>query len=418
MNKHKRGTTTICGWVLAVLLSAGLLGCGGSGDDNNNGGGNGGNGSVAAGATAVPGAAGTAGASGSDPTVASASPANNATNISTSSNSAGNVVTGTLVTANFSQAMDATTINSSPAGTLLTFTLKKTLTGVNEPGTVAMNVARTAAVFTPTASALAANTSYTATVSMAAKSAGGTAMASPIVWSFTTAATLSTGQAPINLGLAGNYAIFADTGIATVPASVITGDIGVGPGVTSSAITGFALTLPAGSAFSTSAQVSGKVYAFDYAPPTPANVNTAANDMATAYTDAAGRTAGVGPFLNVGAGTLTGLTLAPGVYTWGSNVTIPTNLTLSGTANDVWIFQISGTLDLAASKQIILVGAKAKNVFWQTSGAVTVGANAHFEGVVLGQTAINFGNQASANSRLLAQTAVNLNQNAITPPAQ
>lgn len=416
MNNYKHGAATACGWLLAALLSVGLSGCGGS-DDHKDAGSNGSNGSVAAGTTAAPGSAGTAGASGADPTVVSASPANNAVNISTSFNSAGNVLTGSLVTANFSQAMDSTTINSSPAGTLLTFTLKKTLTDVNEPGTVAMNAAHTVAVFTPTASALAANTSYTATVSTAAKNAGGLAMASPVAWKFTTAAIQTTAQAPINLGLAGNYAIFADTGIATVPASVITGDIGVGPGVTSTAITGFALNLPTGSAFSTSAQVSGKVYAFDYALPTPANVNTAANNMATAYTDAAGRTAGVGPFLNVGAGTVTGLTLAPGVYTWGSNVTIPTNLTLSGTADDVWIFQISGTLDLAASKQIILVGAKAKNVFWQTAGAVTVGANAHFEGVVLGQTAINFGNQASANSRLLAQTAVNLNQNAITPPA-
>jgi hypothetical protein len=177
------------------------------------------------------------------------------------------------------------------------------------------------------------------------------------------------------------------------------------------------LNLPAASAFSTSPQVSGKVYAFDYAAPSPVNVNTTANDMGTAYTDAAGRTAGVGPFLNVGAGTVTGLTLAPGVYTWGSAVTIPTNLTLSGGPDDVWIFQIAGTLDLAASKQIILIGAKAKNVFWQVSGAVSLGANSHFEGVVLGKTAINIGNQASANSRLLAQTAVNLNQNAITPPA-
>src|ERR1019366_7942687 len=72
------------------------------------------------------------------------------------------------------------------------------------------------------------------------------------------------GPAPVVLGLAGNYTVFADTGIsnATIPA-VITGSMGTGPGVTSTSITGFALNLPAGSAFSTSAQVSGNIYAFD-----------------------------------------------------------------------------------------------------------------------------------------------------------
>jgi hypothetical protein len=231
------------------------------------------------------------------------------------------------------------------------------------------------------------------------------------------------GPAPVNLGLAGNYAVFADTGIANATAgTVVTGDMGVGPGVTSAAITGFALDLPAAGAFSTSTQVIGKVFAFDYASPTPVNVTTASTDMLAAYNDAAGRTPGVGPNLNLGGGIVTTQTLAPGVYTWGTDVTIPaaTTLTLSGSANDVWIFQIAGTFAMAATSRVNLTGgALPKNVFWQVAGAsMTVGAApAHFEGVVLAKVAINFGNQATANSRLLAQTAVNLDQNAITQPA-
>lgn len=119
-------------------------------------------GPVGPGATAVPGAAGTPGASATDPTVVSSSPSNNATNVPTSTNR-NNVVTGTLVTATFSQPMNPATINSSPAGTLLTFTLKET-TGNNVPGTVAMNAANTIATFTPTAPALNTNTNYTVTV--------------------------------------------------------------------------------------------------------------------------------------------------------------------------------------------------------------------------------------------------------------
>jgi hypothetical protein len=118
-------------------------------------------------------------------------------------------------------------------------------------------------------------------------------------------------QAPVNLGAAGNFVILAKAGISTVPTSVITGDIGVSP-IGSSAITGFALNLTAGSAFATSAQVSGKVYAPAYAAPTPANLITAIGDMQTAYTDAAGRT--IPDFTELGAGQIGGLTLVPGLY--------------------------------------------------------------------------------------------------------
>ena len=228
----------------------------------------------------------------------------------------------------------------------------------------------------------------------------------------------SLGPAKVALGQAGNFEIFANTGIdnSTFPAA-ITGHMGVGQGVTSTAITGFALVLPPAGAFSTSAQVTGRVYAFDYAPPTPTFVTTASTDMGTAYTDAAGRT--LPDFLDLGAGDIGGLTLAPGLYKWGTGVTLPfgTNVTLSGGPNDVWIFQISGTLTTAASTSVILAGsAQAKNVFWQVAGtSVTLGANSTFKGIILAQNAINVGNQAIISGRLFAQTAVNLNQNTVTP---
>jgi hypothetical protein len=252
-------------------------------------------------------------------------------------------------------------------------------------------------------------------------------MANPVVWSFTTNAVALTGQAPVTLGSAGNYVIFADTGITnatTCPAPCVTGNMGVGPGVTSTAITGFGLILPAASPFSTSAQVTGKIYAFDYAAPTPTAVTTASADMGLAYTDAAGRPAGVGPNLNLGGGTVTTQTLTPGVYTWGTAVTLPpgTVLTLSGSSTDVWIFQIAGTFTMDATASVNLAGgALPKNVFWQVSGSsVTIGAApAHFEGVVLCGSicAVNVGNQATMNSRLLSQTAVNLDQTTVTQPA-
>jgi hypothetical protein len=139
--------------------------------------------------------------------------------------------------------------------------------------------------------------------------------------------------------------------------------------------------------------------------------------MEAAYTDAAGRTATSAATTNVGAGTLTSLTLAAGVYEWGTAVNIPTDLTLNGSATDVWIFKVAGTLDMAAAKNVILSGgALPQNIFWQVSGAVTMGANTHFEGIILGQTSINFGNASSINGRLLAQSAVNLDTTTVTQP--
>jgi len=56
----------------------------------------------------------------------------------------------------------------------------------------------------------------------------------------------------------------------------------------------------------------------------------------------------------------------------------------------------------------------AKNVFWQTAGAVDIGATAHFEETILSQTMIAMKTGASVNGRLLAQTAVTLQKNVVT----
>ena len=137
--------------------------------------------------------------------------------------------------------------------------------------------------------------------------------------------------------------------------------------------------------------------------------------MQTAYTDAAGRS---NPnFLNLGAGNIGGKTLKPGLYKFTTAVVIPTNVTISGSSTDVWIFQVAGTLKMSSAVRITLAGgAQAKNIFWQTSGAVTLGTTSHFEGIILSQTAINLQTGATINGRLLAQTAVTLQMNAVTQP--
>jgi hypothetical protein len=196
-------------------------------------------------------------------------------------------------------------------------------------------------------------------------------------------AVFAAGPATVNLGAAGNFVILAKTGISTTGTTAVVGDIGISP-AEASYITGLSLVLPAASAFSTSAQVTGKVYAPGYANPTPANLTTAVLDMQTAYTDGAGRASTV---TELGAGNIGGLTLVPGVYKWGTGVTIPTDVTLSGGANDVWIFQVAQNLSVSSAAKIILSGgAQANNIFWVVAGQTTIGTTAVFNGNILDQT--------------------------------
>ena len=146
-------------------------------------------------------------------------------------------------------------------------------------------------------------------------------------------------------------------------------------------------------------------------------LTAAVGDMGIAYTDAAGR---VNPdFVNLGAGKIGGRTLVPGLYKWGTDVSISNDVKLSGGPNDVFIFQVAGNIDHAAAKNVTLIGGvQAKNVFWQTAGAVILGATAHFEGTILSKTLIAMNTGSSINGRLLAQTAVTLQSSTVTQPAK
>jgi hypothetical protein len=213
-------------------------------------------------------------------------------------------------------------------------------------------------------------------------------------------------QTPVDLGSAGDFVILTKSGISSTGTTSIVGDIGVSP-IDATAITGFGLILDSSGQFSTSSLVTGRVYAADYADPTPAKMTTAVSDMETAYTDAAGRT--LPDFTELGSGNIGGLTLVPGLYKWSSGVTIPADVTLLGGADDVWIFQIAGTLDISSAKSVILDGgAQAKNIFWQVTGEVTLGTTSEFSGNILANTNIAMNTGATLNGRALAQTAVTL----------
>jgi len=219
---------------------------------------------------------------------------------------------------------------------------------------------------------------------------------------------------PVKLGTAGNYAILAKSGISTTGTTMILGDIGVSP-IDATGMTGFGLVMAASGASSTSALVIGKAFASDYAAPTPAALTLAIADMQAAYTDAAGRAPDV---TELGAGNIGGLTLAPGVYKWSSSLTIPTDVTLSGGPNSIWILQVAGTLSISPATQVVLKGgAQPRNIFWQVAGQTTLETTSSFKGIILDQTSIVMNAGASLNGRALAQTAVSLDSTSVTSQA-
>ncbi len=226
------------------------------------------------------------------------------------------------------------------------------------------------------------------------------------------AVALAQPLAPVNLGTASGFAVLAKAAISTVPTSAITGDIGVSPAA-QTFITGFSLTTNTG--FATSPQVTGKVYAADQTPPTPSNMTTAIADMELAYTDAAGRS---NPdFTEHLVGHIGASALAPGLYKWAGTVDAASSFELAGSMTDVWIFQISGNLDIAPNVVMTLSGgAQASNVYFQVAGAITVGTSAQLQGNFLTATAVMLGTGTTLLGRLLAQTQVALNMNTIVKP--
>jgi len=243
----------------------------------------------------------------------------------------------------------------------------------------------------------------------------GTALAISFMFAVSSVATLAAGPATVNLGSAGDFVVLSKSGISTTGTTSITGDIGVSP-ITAAAMTGFGLIMDSSNTFSTSSLLTGKAYAADYTAPTPVKMTTAVSNMETAYTDAAGRTNPTATEL--GAGNIGGMTLTPGLYKWSTGVTIPTDITLSGSSNDIWIFQVAQNLTISSATKVILSGgAQASNVFWQVVGQTILGTNSVFSGNILDQSAIVLNTGAILNGRALAQTAVTLDANMVSIPS-
>lgn len=336
------------------------------------------------------------------PTVSSTDPADTATGVPINRN----------ITAEFNEALDPSTISSA------SFTLTADSGATAVAGTV--SYLNKLVTFDPD-SDLVASKQYTATLTTAIKDIAGNTLAVNYVWTFTASASaaVALGPDPVNLLTAGNFTILTKTGITNVPTSAITGDIGASP-ITAAAMDNVTCAEITGTIYGSDNAYtgSGDTTCFAGAAPDNTLVANAILDMGTAYTDAAGRT--TPDFTELYAGDISGRTLVPGLYKWGTNVLINSDVTLSGGPNDVWIFQVAGDVIQASSTSVFLNGgAQAKNVFWQVGGGtgVALDTTATFTGVVLAEKAITVNTNAVVNGRLLSQTSVTLDKNTVTPPA-
>jgi len=224
---------------------------------------------------------------------------------------------------------------------------------------------------------------------------------------------LGRGPAPVDLKTVGNFVILAETAITDVSPSEVTGDVGLTP----ASGTSIGLTCP---------EVTGLIYTVSAAGPSgpcrvtnPSRLSTAKNDGIAAFFDARDNRAP--DYIDLGGGNIGGRNLGPATYKWNTAVVIPTNLTLTGGPNDVWIFQIwqldiSQSLSLSPGAQIIVAGgALPQNVYWVINNA-DLGTTSQFKGVILADNAIVMGTGASIDGRVYAGSAANFDQNRITQP--
>lgn len=241
--------------------------------------------------------------------------------------------------------------------------------------------------------------------------------------------TLAAGPPAVDLLSAANFTILSESGITNTGghSSIISGNIGSSP-ITSAAMDDVFCSEMNGTIYGVNAAYVGNGNQACFAGNPPLSnktlVDNAVIHMEAAYGDAAGRVPANGT--NLYGGIIGGQTFTPGIYKWTTDVSMASDVTLSGGANDVWIFQITGNLSLASAgsvpagiKVLLLGGARASNIFWQVGGltGATLGTYSTFNGNILTAKQIIIQTGAVLNGRALAQTQVTLDANTVTTPA-
>lgn len=399
MKKFNAQSKTLS-WSVALLLSAMAAGCGGGGQDPVLGAG------VSTAVLVPPPAAIAPGAvcPVAGPSVTVTNPTNG--NLLVTTSTSGVATNGKLVSATFSEAMNAATINAA------TFKLAPTGGVALSPASVSYNAATKVATLT-TSSALLANTAYTAVIQANVANGTGTPIGCSHAWSFKTAATVAASPpSSFDLGLAASYAIASTAGVTNAAATTINGNVVLDPNATCNAVSVLAagtFGLCAGKAPTLNGVVASPLF------PDPgvtsgkvkADLRATYNALSPAIL-AGGSAIPAGTTLGAPAGNALvqgDNYFTPGVYRSLTSILVTGDLTLDakGDANAEFVFQSSSTVGTDPNAKIILIGgAKASNVYWWAGSAATLGTNTAWQGNILASDSVTMRLGATSCGRLFA----------------
>jgi len=431
MNRFESVTKPLM-WLMALLLTALVAGCGGGSQDPILGGGGAGVAGVVPPvppivAPVAPGLGNCLVAVAGDPQILSSNPTDGNLNVTISTTDPATNLPGPnkLITATFSLPMNPLTI--TPVGT---FTLKDmgvspgALPGTNVPGTVTMNVTNVAnTIATFTTPALTAGNSYTATITQTAATPGGITLACVYEWSFTTAAIPPSGLGAVDLGLASSFGIASYAGLTNTGATKINGNTLIGPTNTCNGVVLLNSDGPGFGACGAGGPPTNNPGDVVITPVYDQGITSAAIfvDLRAAYVSlsppAAAPAGPLGPGTTIlapttlGTGSTGANTFTPGLYTdLAAGIQIQGDLTLNGGGDPdaVFIFQTAGSLTTINPTRILLTGgAKASNVWWQVGSSAIIGVGTEFQGNILADTSITLLTGATSCGRLLAGAFTN-----------
>lgn len=106
----------------------------------------------------------------------------------------------------------------------------------------------------------------------------------------------------------------------------------------------------------------------------------------------------------------------PGVWSTGSSETFTGTLTLNGTYDDVWVFQIPESLTFSGN--VIMGGAaQACHVFWQVGESVTIASGSHFIGTIIAENDVTLVSGAAVSGRIISLVgSITVDNNTISMP--